>query len=140
MNKIYGISSLYVSFILLLLLTTITFTLDTDKCGKGNVTLFFHHLLNVFAYTGWLSNDKLILQIYLIMPVIVGFHWLTNSGKCVLTQIHEDDCPSNRGFQDIFFVFGSRCNKIIYAKIVYLILVYFIAFLKYKRITCSGKI
>jgi hypothetical protein len=83
---------------LLVLLFFIQLTLDinTNECFKrtnslklrttilSNLTI--HHAISVFTNFGWIFNDKRILRIYILFPVLVIVHWFTNDDKCFLTQ------------------------------------------------------
>ncbi len=67
--------------------------------------LYFHHLLALFLYFGWLSANKNILIFYCFTVFLIFLHWMTNDQKCVLTQIVNYFCGADdrEGFHDIFY-------------------------------------
>ena len=84
----------------LIFLIVLSITLDlndkhTKKCMKINhhilPLLILHHILSIFFYFGWILNDKKFLQIYLLVPPLIGLHWLTN-GNCILSEMTNDVC------------------------------------------------
>lgn len=92
-------------FIILLIISSlISFYYDHNRCQYGNDILYIHHFVNIFANFGWLSNNRLILMIYLLAPIIVIIHWKTNNGKCILTQLHNKACNrhEDKVFDDVF--------------------------------------
>ena len=74
------------------------------------IITLLHHILQIFANFGWLFNNKIILTIYVLAPFIVIIHWLTNDGKCVLTQLYNKQCslPDERKFNDIYNIVGFK--------------------------------
>lgn len=109
---------------------------DYSKC-KNKTTNYFiilvHHIVNIFAQFGWLSNDKYILSLYLITPIIVLIHWKTYNNKCYLTDIVNKNCDLNDDtlFKDIFYHLKIKKLKnydIIHK--IYLIFVWFVALIK----------
>jgi len=47
---------------------------------------------------------------YLLTPIIVIVHWVTNDNKCILTQIHNKLCDrnENKEFNDLFNIVGLK--------------------------------
>jgi hypothetical protein len=129
LNRCYGIS-LFWEAVIFIVLTTITYILDPDKCSEGNIPLYLHHALNVFVYIGWLSNNKTVLDFYLLVPFAVVFQWILNSNKCPLTEMHQETCKTTNEFQDVFYLMGKRCGWEIYFKILIIAIGYTVVLLK----------
>jgi len=117
-------------FLIFFYISLLSFAVDKNKCGKGNLILFLHHFVNIFANFGWLATNKLLLQIYIFVPVIVVAHWLMNGNKCVLTQVYNNICDTpDQKFNDIFDEMGLKKHDWWknYGHIVFLIFGYSIA-------------
>lgn len=107
-----------------------------SKCNNKITNYFIillHHIVNIFAQFGWLSNDKYILSLYLITPIIFLIHWNTYNNKCYLTDFVNKNCNLNDDtlFKDIFYHLKIKKLKN-YDTIhkIYLVLVWFIALIK----------
>lgn len=98
-----------------------------------HTTLLAHHIINVFAQFGWLSNNKYILYAYLPAPLITIAHWKTNDNKCIMTEYVNDKCNIKKGayFRDLWFLLGVK-NLKNYDSIhrVYLLIGWIVAFVK----------
>ena len=95
--------------------------------------MLIHHIINVFAQFGWLSNNKYVLYFYLIVPVIVLLHWKTNDNKCIMTEYVNDQCNIEKGtyFRDFLFLTGvKKLKNYDMGHKVYLIVAWFIALVK----------
>jgi len=85
-----------------------------DKSNLKKISLleflFLHHVLAVYLYFGWLAPTKGYLEIYVILVLVVVFHWMTNNQKCILTQIINWYCVYDDGeyFHDIFWFLGVK--------------------------------
>lgn len=95
--------------------------------------LLLHHIFNIYTQFGWLSNNKTILFLYLLIPIGVLIHWRTNNNKCLYTQFINNICniPENKLFRDIWYLLGFKKLKNydeLHEK--YLIIVWFIALIK----------
>jgi hypothetical protein len=92
--------------IVLILVSLVFFIIDTNKCHAkySNIVLYINHFLNIFANFGWISNNKIVLCIYLLSPIIIIIHWKTNDNKCILSQIHNKFCrrDDDKMFDDMF--------------------------------------
>ena len=77
---------------------------------KSNSLLFLHHLLNIFANFGWITTSKPILYLYIFAPIVTAFHWITNNGKCSLTEDYNRLCglPTDLPFNDVFNLIGFK--------------------------------
>lgn len=144
-NKI-SISDQYF-FELLFGLAFISFLYDiqTNTCFQEGQTknlglylfLYFHHVLALFLYIGWLSNSVNVLLFYCFFLVLIVLHWITNDQKCVLTQIVNYYCgfPDEEGFHDIFYFVGMKqktwFNTFIYS---YLFFVFVLSIYKIKEL------
>ena len=68
-----------------------------NKCIKEKkydiiLLIFIHVLISVFSYTGILYQNKIINIIYLYFLLTIIIHWMTNNGKCYLTQYKNHIC------------------------------------------------
>jgi hypothetical protein len=104
---------------------------------KVNLTLLLHHISNVFTQFGWLSNNKTILTLYLIIPPLIIVHWNSNNNRCILTEYTNKNCniDQDSSFRDLWFTMGIKGKK--YTKQflrTYLIIVWFIALYKLYKI------
>jgi len=103
-----------------LILGSISFILDikSNDCIKKSkyktsliyLNLYFHHLLNVFLNYGWISDDPVVLKIYLVLPLFVLLHWKTNNEKCAVTQHANYICgnPDEEYLHDILYLLGIK--------------------------------
>lgn len=75
--------------------------------------LFLHHVLAIYLYFGWLAPTKGYLEIYVILVLVIIFHWMTNNQRCILTQIINWYCDydDNEWFHDIFWFLGWKAKK-----------------------------
>lgn len=108
---------------------------------ETHTILLTHHIINVFAQFGWLSNNKYELYAYLLAPWIVIAHWSTNDSKCILTEYVNDKCNFEKGvyFRDLWFLLGIKKLKnyeIVHR--VYLIIGWIIAIVKVYRLHKSS--
>lgn len=106
-----------------LILAIIAFILDikTNDCIKEKrfksplifINLYLHHLINIFLNFGWISDDPMILKIYLVLPFIVLLHWKTNKGKCAVTQHANEICGNleNEYMHDFLYILGIKQSK-----------------------------
>jgi hypothetical protein len=87
--------------------------------------LFLHHLLAVILYFGWLSESKLFLEFYVLLVLLIVFHWMTNDQMCILTQIINWFCgiDEREPFHDIFWLTGMKdqnwFNSFIYTFLIF---------------------
>lgn len=67
----------------------------------------------MFINFGWISDNPVILKIYLVTPLIVLLHWKTNSGKCAITQHANDICGNdeNEYMHDFLYLLGIKDSK-----------------------------
>ncbi len=87
-----------------------------DSCIKENTVkaeLLAHHILNMYAQFGFLSNNKYFLYGYIVTPLLVLLHWQTNQNKCILTEDINKKCniPDNEPFRDIWYLLGLKNIK-----------------------------
>jgi len=64
------------------------FKKDIDPRVRNKIlgNLFIHHAISVIINFGWIFNDRRILRIYILFPILTLVHWVTNQNKCYLTQ------------------------------------------------------
>jgi len=63
-----------------------------EKTYKIIFLIFAHVLISVFSYTGIFYQNKLITILYLYFLIGIVMHWITNYGKCYLTQYKNNIC------------------------------------------------
>lgn len=132
-------------YILITLWLTVFFldihTKHTYECIKKSsqkntiiIVLLIHHFAHLFVNFGWLFNNKFILIIYLLAPLIALTHWFTNDHKCYLTQIINKICKFNDYiiFNDIFLIIGIKKYSIWDNFLHYIYLVFIFCFAIYK--------
>lgn len=75
--------------------------------------LYLHHLLAVILYFGWLSPSRVFLGFYILLVIIIIFHWMTNHQKCILTQIINRYCDydDNERFHDLFYILNLKSKS-----------------------------
>ena len=72
--------------------------------------IFAHHILAVLSNFGWLSNNRAILLLFVIINAIIIIHWLTNKNKCMVTTRLNKICGKspNHLFPDFFYIIGLK--------------------------------
>ncbi len=77
----------------------------------NQVELLLHHILYIFSLTGWLSNNKKILKLYII--IIFGFliHWYLNNNNCKFTEMTKKDCNINEPLRNPIRLLGFKDEK-----------------------------
>lgn len=109
----------FIPSILILSFVFFVFDVETNICFQTNknlslyLFLYFHHVLALFLYIGWLSASKTILLFYVFLVLLIIVHWITNDQKCILTQIVNYYCelPDAEGFHDVFYLIGMKQQK-----------------------------
>jgi hypothetical protein len=108
-------------------------SLELLKTFSTYLFLFFHHLIAIFLYFGFLFSNPYILGWYIIFVFVVMLHWQTNSHKCILTQVLNKVCMYSDGepFHDIWYFLGLKSKPYTeYFLVGYLLLGISIAFYK----------
>ena len=96
-----------------------------------------HHIYNVFLQFGWLSNDFIILHIYLVINILTILHWITNNDLCISTVGVNSLCgfPQDKYFRDIWHFTGIKKFKYyIFTRYIYIFITSMIAIYKIKMI------
>ena len=83
------------------------------ECIDDNLVkleLLTHHVLNIYAQFGWLSNNKYLLYGYAVTPLIVLLHWQTNKNRCFLTEDINKKChiQEDEPFRDFWYLIGFK--------------------------------
>jgi hypothetical protein len=113
----YSISdSKFFSLLFLIAFVSYIYDFETNVCFVKtkqmglHLFLYFHHVVALFLYFGWLSSSKTILILYAFTIFIIILHWFTNDQKCIITQIVNYYCglPDAEGFHDIFYFLGMK--------------------------------
>ena len=141
MNKYYN----HKLFCILIIISFIIFLTDinkesTSECIKKTskkkkliILLFLHQILVIFGNFGWLFNNKIMLILYLIIPLVVTLHWATNNNRCYLTLLENKICGYNQYyFDDVFQIIGLKKFSVWnnYLHYIYLAISFSIAFYK----------
>ncbi len=87
--------------------------MDCKNRLRTHYVLFFHHVLNVFAQFGWLSNNKYILYMYLLITIVLILHWYINNNQCIITEYVNDECNIKKYtyFRDLVYLLGIKKIK-----------------------------
>jgi hypothetical protein len=112
---------LFIKFIFTLTLVSFIIDVFTNPCFSQSFEpsfqlfamlefLYFHHLLAVMLYFGWLSPSRTFLGFYILLVILIIFHWMTNNQKCILTQIINRYCKYDDGerFHDLFYILNLK--------------------------------
>lgn len=80
---------------------------------KMHLLLFFHHFVNTFVMFGWMSQNRILLSIFLIFPFIVALHWRLNDNKCIMTTTLNKNCGKKEDeyFHDILYLSGIKHSR-----------------------------
>jgi len=70
-----------------------------EKSYKIILLIFLHVIISVFSYTGIFYQNKVIIVLYFYFLLTLLFHWLTNDGKCFLTQYKNNFCGMSKHTQ-----------------------------------------
>jgi hypothetical protein len=98
---------------ILIFLTTLQYLIDIQMypCDgiKGNLILYFHHLVDIYIYFGgYLFNPFY----HLIVVIVTLLHWVTNDDKCALTEWANSICypeyKEYKGFNDFSRMLGIQ--------------------------------
>jgi len=78
-----------------------------------HIDLLLHHIINIYAQFGWLSNTRFLLQCYIFTCILVLYHWNSNNDKCFLTEKINKKCiiDTNQPFRDILYAIGFKHLK-----------------------------
>lgn len=87
-----------------------------DKCiskSEFHVKLLLHHVLVMFVYFGWLSDNTYILSFYLLFPIILLIHWRMNDNRCIMTETVNTMCGLDKDeyIRDIAYLCGLKQSK-----------------------------
>jgi hypothetical protein len=72
----------------------------------NQVELLFHHVLYIFSLTGWLSDNKTLLKIYVVSTILYFTHWYFNNNNCRFTEMTKKDCNINIPLRTIQYING----------------------------------
>lgn len=68
-----------------------------------------HHIFIAFLYLSWLSKNKYILTLNLLLIIFVLVHWINNNKKCGWSQHFQEQCKVKTGL-NTFLQFGLKDN------------------------------
>jgi hypothetical protein len=115
-------------------LDTLDTTFDSSIRSFGMLEfLYFHHLLAVILYFGWLSPSRTFLGFYILFVILIISHWMTNNQKCILTQIINRHCnyDDDERFHDLFYILNLK-SKSWFDKFMYIYLFFAFVLSLYK--------
>ena len=101
-----------------------------------HILSLIHHIYNVFLQFGWLSNDFMILHIYLATNILTILHWITNNDICILTKSVNNMCgfSKDKYFRDIWHFTGVKKFKYyILSRYIYIFITSMIAIYKIRK-------
>jgi hypothetical protein len=87
-----------------------------QKCINNklfHIELLLHHIIVIFIFFGWLSNNKYILLIYLFIPIILISHWKMNNNRCKITEDVNNLCDLDKDeyIRDFLYIVGLKKTK-----------------------------
>jgi hypothetical protein len=87
-----------------------------NKCINNHnfhTKLMIHHIMVIFIFFGWLSNNKYILYIYVFIPIVLLVHWKQNNNRCVLTETVNTMCGLDKDdhIRDFIYFLGIKKTK-----------------------------
>jgi len=101
-----------------------------------HILSLIHHIYNVFLQFGWLSNDFMILHIYLATNILTLLHWITNNDLCIFTKEANIMCGFKKYtyFRDIWHFTGVKKFKYyIFSRYIYIFITSMIAIYKIRK-------
>lgn len=86
------------------------------KCinkASFNLKLLLHHIIVMFIFFGWLSNNKYLLMIHAFIPFILIIHWKTNNDRCIMTEDINNMCGLDKDeyIRDFLYIIGFKKTK-----------------------------
>ncbi len=116
-----SLSSSILTFILLGMIAYLTDIISAPsgyykKCINKpyfHLKLLFHHIVVMFIFFGWLSNNRYILSFYVFVPVILIAHWKSNNNRCTLTEDVNKMCGLDQDeyIRDFLYLIGLKHTK-----------------------------
>lgn len=91
-SKVFLLSIPIFIFLSLYYLLDVYNTCVKEKTYKIILLIFAHVFISVFSYTGIFYKNKIITILYLYFLITIVMHWITNDGKCILTQYKNNMC------------------------------------------------
>jgi len=84
-----------------------------SKCINNlqfRLKLLLHHIIVMFIFFGWLSNNKYILILYSLIPPILLIHWKLNNNRCIMTQTVNNMCNLDKDeyIRDFLYLIGLK--------------------------------
>jgi|688.fasta_scaffold17692_2 hypothetical protein len=139
MNRLRDISLILIGGLLFYFIDILTSGGIYKNCFDNllfHLLSLIHHIYNVFLQFGWLSNDIIILHIYLAINILTILHWITNNDLCILTEGVNSMCgfSKNKYFRDIWYFTGIKKFKYyILSRYIYIFITSMIAIYKIKK-------
>ena len=78
-----------------------------------NLRLLVHHIIIMFIFFGWLSNNKYLLVLYTFIPFVLIIHWKINNNRCVMTEDINSMCGLDKDeyVRDFLYLIGFKKSK-----------------------------
>lgn len=126
----------FLSYLIDLLSSKKGYYKKNERCLNNtafHAKLLLHHIIVIFIFFGWLSNDKYILSIYVFIPIILITHWKTNQNRCAMTETVNKMCDLHQDeyIRDFIYMIGLKKSKY-YDSIYKLFLLFSFTFVIYK--------
>ena len=114
----------YIIFIIVIVWMDLQ-TNTTRECLTDNpnahvviLNLIVHHAIFIFVGFGWIVFNKPGFYIYLLISLLVCLCWVLKGGKCILTQMYNEQCNLDRDAESyntfINLIFNEKGTKWIY--------------------------
>lgn len=108
----------FIIFASLLNLLLLLSSREYNKCKKPRTvyktlviwfSFFIHYFIHTFGLYGFLFNNKVILSIYLCIPVVIGAGWKLNKTNlfksgCTLTNLTDMLCDIDKNMDTMNFI------------------------------------
>ena len=85
---------------------------NSDDNIKAYSVLLFHHIISIYILLGFLTDNKYLLYLYLLITINTVIHWKTNNDKCFLTTYvnKKFGIKETNTFRSIFYVCGVKAT------------------------------
>ena len=138
--------SLTNQLLILLGATTISYVADLSsinyECSERPISTqilhFFHHFINMYGLFGWLFTNKILLGIYVFVPVLVVIHQhIFYKHKCEVTEYVNAQCNIKNGdvLRDLFYFLkiksAAKRGKVFTSFNLYLLITWLIGVYKF---------
>jgi hypothetical protein len=130
--------------LILLGATTISYVADIStinyECSERPISTqiihFFHHFINMYGLFGWLFTNKILLGLYVFVPILIVIYQRFNKNKCGITEYINAQCGITNGdvLRDLFYFLkiksASKRGKVFTSYNLYLLITWLIGVYK----------